>query len=377
MSRRAVQGAAPGQAPPPDSFEPIRHSPAMAPALRLVVLAVLAATWPRGSRGSSTPQKWHLADTYDSTNFFDKFDFFTDKSGDAGYSVFQNRSEAFRKGLIAYQGDNVYLGTDHRTVLKGGCEPDPSPGRDSVRIESKARYNHGLIIARFTHTPKMQCGLWPAFWTYGNDWPHDGEVDLLQGYNEDAWNTPTFYASERSGGCMMADKGAKYAHQTAYVNSATCSEPSFIGLGCPSIEDHALERPDAGSVYAMEWTSQSIKLYRWDYHKAPRNVDDDSPDTSAWGSPVAQIQDRDCNIDGHFANQRMVLDLDFCGNPAGMSEQWLSCKTRTHETNCVDYVAKNPDVFHESYFGIKDIRYFQETPLAPSAPRECPHRALT
>lgn len=49
----------------------------MAPALRLVVLAVLAATWPRGSRGSSTPQKWHLADTYDSTNFFDKFDFFT------------------------------------------------------------------------------------------------------------------------------------------------------------------------------------------------------------------------------------------------------------------------------------------------------------
>ncbi|KAM4063936.1 glycosyl hydrolases family 16 domain-containing protein [Hirsutella rhossiliensis] len=334
----------------------------MAPASRLLTLAVVIVTWAGGSKSSSiaAPPRWHLADTYDASNFFTKFDFFTDKSGDAGYSVFQNESEAFRKGLVAYQDDQVYIGPDHRTVLKGACEPDSSPGRDSVRIESKARYNHGLVIARFTHTPQMKCGLWPAFWTYGNNWPRDGEIDLLEGYNLNSWNQPTFRVAEtaRSGRCKMDG-----ADQAAYVHSGSCDEVASRGNGCSAVEAAGLTEPNAGSVYAMEWTSEFIKIYRWRYDLAPRNVDDDSPDTSAWGRPLVYLKNKDCNIDRHFANQRIVLDLDFCGNPAGMPDIWNGdCRRATRETNCVDYVAKNPGVFRESYFKIKDIRYFQDKP---------------
>lgn len=35
-------------------------------------------------------------------------------------------------------------------------------GRKSVRIESTAVYNHGLVIADFSHLPRAQCGTWPA-----------------------------------------------------------------------------------------------------------------------------------------------------------------------------------------------------------------------
>lgn len=35
-------------------------------------------------------------------------------------------------------------------------------GRPSIRIESKATYDHGLFIADFLHMPPSHCGLWPA-----------------------------------------------------------------------------------------------------------------------------------------------------------------------------------------------------------------------
>lgn len=59
---------------------------------------------------------------------------------------------------MAYKGDEVYIGVDTNTTLRGSGYP----GRNSVRIESKARFNHGLIVSRFTHLPDNKCGVWPA-----------------------------------------------------------------------------------------------------------------------------------------------------------------------------------------------------------------------
>jgi hypothetical protein len=40
-------------------------------------------------------------------------------------------------------------------------------GRASVRVESKKLYNGGLFIADIAHMPSSVCGVWPAFWTSG------------------------------------------------------------------------------------------------------------------------------------------------------------------------------------------------------------------
>ncbi|PHH88925.1 hypothetical protein CDD83_6872 [Cordyceps sp. RAO-2017] len=186
--------------------------------LLAVATALLASVAAAAAAAAAAPIKWQLAETYDVSNFFEKFDFFTERSGDAGYARFQSKPEAFRKGLVAYRRDHVYIGTDHNSVLKGACELGGSiPGRDSVRIESKSRYNHGLLIARFTHLPPPQCGLWPAFWMYGDEWPKNGEIDILQTYNVKTWNEPSFRVSDAPdlGQCRMSNEG-----QSAYVNSA-------------------------------------------------------------------------------------------------------------------------------------------------------------
>ena len=60
------------------------------------------------------------------------------------------------KGLVQ-QGSAVYLGVDTQTV-------NPQGGRMSVRLESKATYDQGLIILDLAHMPGSTCGTWPAFW---------------------------------------------------------------------------------------------------------------------------------------------------------------------------------------------------------------------
>ena len=75
-----------------------------------------------------------------------------------GHVSYLSKDDAFDLGLVSYQGDEMYLGVDHKTKLNGAGYP----GRNSVRIESQQEYNHGLFIARFSHLPDNKCGAWPA-----------------------------------------------------------------------------------------------------------------------------------------------------------------------------------------------------------------------
>ena len=60
-------------------------------------------------------------------------------------------------GLVQQRGSSVYLGVDSQTM-------SPANGRMSVRLESKASYDQGLIVLDLAHMPGTQCGTWPAFW---------------------------------------------------------------------------------------------------------------------------------------------------------------------------------------------------------------------
>lgn len=141
------------------------------------------------TNSSRVPGVYKLSDLYDYTNFFDKFSFvevsalnwpswkgdfyhgsnsrwqsrtgtdqYTDIDPTHGFVLYQNRSEAEAMGLVQMLGDVAVIMVDYATVID-----DPlGYGRKSVRIESTATYNHGLVITDFSHLPKTQCGTWPA-----------------------------------------------------------------------------------------------------------------------------------------------------------------------------------------------------------------------
>jgi hypothetical protein len=52
----------------------------------------------------------------------------------------------------------------------------------SIRIVSTKTFYHGLVIADFDRMP-FGCSVWPSFWSVGPSWPHNGEIDIVEGVN--------------------------------------------------------------------------------------------------------------------------------------------------------------------------------------------------
>lgn len=104
--------------------------------------------------GASAAQ-WQLAETYDTTNFFSKFNFFSDADPTFGHVNYRTFDDATALGLIGVEGDDVFIRPDTKSSVA-------NQKRSSVRIESKALYDHGLFIARFSKVPTPTCGVWPA-----------------------------------------------------------------------------------------------------------------------------------------------------------------------------------------------------------------------
>jgi hypothetical protein len=144
----------------------------------------------------------------------------------SGYVNYRNRSDAQKLGLIATQGSEVYIGVDHATKATA------AKGRSSVRIESKAQYNGGLFIAKFTHLPKPVCGTWPAFWMYGPDWPNHGEIDIYENWNQPASNAITLHTGPASkvGSCKLSQSDF-----TDHMTTSNCDNSAagqYANQGC-------------------------------------------------------------------------------------------------------------------------------------------------
>ncbi len=74
----------------------------------------------------------------------------------------------------------------------------------SARIESKELFSasdtEGENEYRFSARIKLPAGngMWPAFWTYGDPWPTQGEIDILEarGGDPDEFQTNLFFGTE-------------------------------------------------------------------------------------------------------------------------------------------------------------------------------------
>lgn len=73
-----------------------------------------------------------------------------------------SRESALASGLASIRNGRVYLGVDSTTIAPPR-EGDPNVhARNSVRLESKATWNSGLMIADIQHMPGTACGVWPS-----------------------------------------------------------------------------------------------------------------------------------------------------------------------------------------------------------------------
>ncbi|KAM3429226.1 hypothetical protein MY4824_008373 [Beauveria thailandica] len=318
--------------------------------------------------------KFTLSQTYNSTNFLTEFHFretgtLPERQDDNwAWVKYRNVKDAEERGLVSVENDKVYLGVDHKTLLENN---EDGPRRDTLRVQSKWSFREGLVITRFYHMPKPVCGAWPAYWTLGENWPSNGEIDMYEGWNLHEVNKPAIHTAPESevGQCYLDSSASAKIVSENCDNAFQNNRNAWAGQGCQVEEekDGIWGAPDGG-IQALEWTNDTIKLYTWQIGKAPKNIDSDTPDTSSWGTPTVQLSSPRCDTSRAFGNQTILFTLPFCGNPPGNNQFWSqlpanskkgqTCNQITGADTCIKYVAENPKEFEEFYFGVNDVRLF-------------------
>lgn len=124
-----------------------------------------------------------------------------------------------------------------------------------------------------------------------------------------------------------------------------------------------------GGVYAMEWTSDYIKIFffaRGDDRIS--NALSAHPTPSTWGRPMTYLGGA-CNIDNNFRNHRIIFDTTFCGDAAGPN--FGTCASSLNvpfgsgtanadvSAACAAYVGQRPEAFKNAYWDIKGLKVYK------------------
>lgn len=259
--------------------------------------------------------------------FFEAFDFMIG-DGNHGASDFAGSYEdAKRLGVVE--------STSSYSVLRSGSTSDKAFKRVTAKIATKKSWKHFLAAVRFNHVP-YGCGVWPAFFTLGtgSEWPHGGEMDILE-YVNDQGSMTSFHTSHE---CKLDPKKVnKYrpmpdsnlaANNYSSYNCLTRYCATCTSLGCaPNVMplltgEQWAQRP---GVFAMERTPRFTKLFFIPAGQEPRDLVHGEPKPEGWDKWIISYypfgdSDGCPDADNIMAPQQFVFQIAFCGDWA--SKVW-------------------------------------------------------
>lgn len=298
--------------------------------------------------------KYTLQEKYQGQSFFDNFNFFTGSDPTHGNVNYLSHADATNAGLAYIQSDNTSVVTvDNYSKLSSGAN------RNSVRISSKKTFSNGLFIADFYAMPHG-CGVWPAWWSSADPWPTAGEIDVIEGVNNQNFNQYTLHTND---GCTL-DKNpptssSKVAAFTANVLGTQCASGDGSNAGCAFSDTRNTSfgqgfNDIAGGIFAHEWTNSSIKMWHFQRDEIPADITSGNPDPSTWPTPAAFWSSSTCDISSHFYNHVLTLDITLCGDWAAGAYASSGCPG-----TCADAVA-DPTNFKFAQWKVNYIAVYQQ-----------------
>lgn len=203
----------------------------------------------------------------------------------------------------------------------------------------------------------------------GPDWPTGGEIDILEGVNEQTNNAMTLHTAPD---CKIGPDTGIFAGDVITpdcdVNAFNQSKNSGCSIESPSTNSYGVGlNAIGGGVYATQWTAEAISVYYFPRGSIPEDVLGDAPNPDGWGLPAAKFTGG-CDIENMFKEQQIVFNTAFCGDWAGAVWESGSCAKKA--ATCDEYVQNNPEAFKDAYWTINALKVYQdngnETP-APTA----------
>ncbi|TFK63709.1 nucleophile-disabled Lam16a mutant holds Laminariheptaose in A cyclical conformation [Pluteus cervinus] len=285
--------------------------------------------------------------------FYDAFEFQAIKDPTHGRVNYVDQATARAQNLSFASADTFIMRADSSKTLQSN-----GAGRDSVRIRSKKTFTTHTAVFDVRHMPQG-CGTWPAIWETKEDtWPVDGEIDILEGANDQGPNEVTMHTGHNC-------KVPKSRNMTGVPNQLNCDDTKDDNGGCDVdfAENDSYGLPfnkNGGGWYAMERNNDFIKVWYWARNNpsVPREVSSgaSSINTDGWGQPDALFPSSDqCKIGDHFGQNNIIINLTFCGDWAGETFKDAGCGSG----KCEDFVNNNPGAFKDAYFELAAVRVYQ------------------
>ncbi|GIZ43268.1 hypothetical protein CKM354_000650000 [Cercospora kikuchii] len=330
----------------------------------------VTAQWaPGGSyfSGSGAPgaATYRLVDDYTPSAFLDKFTFYDRYGPTYGHVKYVNRSVALTNGYAYYSSANNSAVIKPDTINKWppGMFPNGEylPGRPSGVVPGQRTGFLGKT------GPQMEKLASAASWVLVVEKPANTVQDILEGVHTSDSNTMSLHSSPN---CSIAGSG-----QTGTLATSNCDSSLNGNSGCGSELKNTTANPNnygasfnaiRGGVYATEWTSNYIKHWWFPRGQIPASITAGNPDVSTFGHPAVNAQGA-CDIDSHFRNMSIIINIDFCGAWAGnVYDQWPNCPQNVPKNTpdkaidrCNAFVGEYPERMSEAYWEINRIQVFQ------------------
>lgn len=208
-----------------------------------------------------------------------------------------------------------------------------------------------------------------SFWMVGPNWPHGGEIDILEGVNDQTNNGMTLHTGPD---CKIGPDTSIFAGEVTTPNCDVEAKDQNKNAGCsiehPSKDSYGTGlNAIGGGVYATQWTAEAISVWYFPRNSVPKDALGESPNPDGWGIPAAKFTGG-CDIENMFKEQQIVFNTAFCGDWAGNAWDSGSCAKKA--ATCDEYVQNNPEAFKDAYWTINGLRVYKDnsndTP-APSA----------
>ncbi|TFK29680.1 glycoside hydrolase family 16 protein [Coprinopsis marcescibilis] len=289
---------------------------------------------------------YKLQDYYRGESFLNDWEFFSWADPTNGNVNYQTRANAIAKNLayVKQDGTTVLAVDDFSNVPVGGR-------RDSVRINTKKRYNEGLFIADFWKMP-YGCSLWPAYWSVGPNWPNGGEIDVLEGANLQKTNQYTLHTGPM---CTASLGNVKVDARLIHTQ---CASYWWDNRGCGFSDSDERSygkgfNDVGGGVFAHLWNRDGIKMWHFARSEIPADLKEERPNPATWVTPVAFWSSRTCDMGKNFYEHTLVIDTTICGDWAGATYSSSGCPG-----TCAEAVA-NKQNFKGAKWEINYIAVYQ------------------
>jgi hypothetical protein len=314
-----------------------------------------------GSSPTASSSPWNLVNSYQGSNFFDGWDFFTGADPTDGNVNYIDQNTATSNGLLE-------VNSQGNAVMRVETTPVVSANRMSIRITTEAVFTGGLVIMDSVHMP-TGCGTWPAFWTNGPNWPISGEIDIVEGVGTYTDNQATVHTNV---GCTLASSNSTaLAISGSVIGGTDCAALTTGNQGCgirasTNNSFGAGFNSNNGGVYAMQWDTTGVAVYFFPRGSVPADITAGLPQPDSWGAAQARWPAASCNPFEFFVDHSAIFDTTLCGQwagsvwgLAGIPGQEQSCAQTTGVSTCEAYVLANGAAMQEAYWEVSSVKIYQ------------------